>query len=445
MPDVVQNITFRTKAELAGANQVLDNLDKQIGKAKAAGKDFAELEKQRAALQQSIANTKFEEPEEAGGHGGGTKGLVQNLKELKKEAHDIPYVGAVIGALRHPIALAGIGLGLFIEGMVKLHEKMKELAADQQLENKLKSAGTSFENVAKESDRAKEAMVEAFQKSGEEARGAADSYNEIVEAISRLANASKEQLKLDTEIAKQRAALEYAQTGDKSKYDATIQAIEESNRAKEKAITHDERMAKAAAAKQDAEVKEAAAYQALIEAEFKAAEAKEAKLKVAQKELDFEAAKQRLEEKKKELGVGSIEEAQAQEASARNSYLNPSISDMMPTAYYMYKADMLRTGIASLQALQGNKDIREDLLKRAQRGEKLTEEEMNQLSGQAKTLQGEAIKQERTARRIYAAESEIQSNEDLMERKRQEAERTKAAVDSAKALQAILTHFQQSQ
>lgn len=108
-----QTITFRTKAELAGAKSAEDALQRQIGQAKALGKEYGALEKELAAVQARMKNS----AQPAGGFG---------LDKIKELATEVPILGKVISALATPAAAATGALSAVIGVMAKARHAFAE-------------------------------------------------------------------------------------------------------------------------------------------------------------------------------------------------------------------------------------------------------------------------------------------------------------------------------
>lgn len=97
MSENTVDVLFRTRAELQGARQFADELERQIGKAKALGKDYSELEGQltkvRAAIKSSSGPTLLDKLGEFAGSGtakiaaalGTTASAVETLREAFSE------------------------------------------------------------------------------------------------------------------------------------------------------------------------------------------------------------------------------------------------------------------------------------------------------------------------------------------------------------------------
>jgi len=121
---LVQELVFKTKAELAGAKAAEDALQREIGKLKALGDSSKEAEAKLAALQARMKNS-------TGPAGGGFFG------GLKDAASSIPGVGSVLSALATPVGAAVAGFSALIGVMAKARE---EFAANQESVFKLDAA-----------------------------------------------------------------------------------------------------------------------------------------------------------------------------------------------------------------------------------------------------------------------------------------------------------------
>jgi hypothetical protein len=115
MADGEVKIIFRTEAELQGAQQLEQSLERQIGAAKAAGKPFADLEEQHKRVSGSIAQNAQaakgqEEAYKTVGQatekaGNAQKSLHEALRGVNLQ---FPILGRVIGAVMSPMgAIAG--------------------------------------------------------------------------------------------------------------------------------------------------------------------------------------------------------------------------------------------------------------------------------------------------------------------------------------------------
>lgn len=147
-------VTFASKAELDGAKAFAESLERQIGKAKAAGKETGELDKQLASVKQTITQTEkalgtettaVEKTTEA------TKKLETNKRALKETlkglAFELPVVARLLSFLQNPATAAAAALGVTIGVLQRWKQRLDE-ASDAQA--KLDAIGDSVASLARQ-------------------------------------------------------------------------------------------------------------------------------------------------------------------------------------------------------------------------------------------------------------------------------------------------------
>ena len=131
MPSV--DITFKTAAELAGARAVQQNLERQIGQAKALGKDYSELSKQLAAVNDRIAKS---------GQKGSFMDLVAQVPLLQKFGSILDSVatkaGLAVGALAALVKVVSKAVKEFAEAESQVAGLDAALAQHGLLTNELR-------------------------------------------------------------------------------------------------------------------------------------------------------------------------------------------------------------------------------------------------------------------------------------------------------------------
>ena len=192
MPNIT--LRFETQAELGAANKVLQNLEQQIGKAKATGKAYDDLKAKHAELQAAIAASAaalppspnpvpLEEQNDTGdGKGKGVKSWIANLKAFKKNAHDIPGVGNLIMALKNPLVGGGIAIGAAAEAWVKFREAQREKREILEVANALEDQNIALRNLGKSAEASKEEIGAAFVKAAEKAEKSTKAYDDAMRA-----------------------------------------------------------------------------------------------------------------------------------------------------------------------------------------------------------------------------------------------------------------------
>jgi hypothetical protein len=192
MPDLI--FTIKTPAELAGAEQAAKALESAIGKAKALGNEYGEMEKQLATARQRINEYKGTQEQATEK----TKLFAQHTGELKKVAQELgremPIVGLAIRALANPIGAALSVASIFF---VTVKRHIDEL--NQKLDEMERAAAQPISNFAKNF---REAQQEASASAGEFIATVEKIVNTIgsigtktddaVKGIHRLAEAQKE-------------------------------------------------------------------------------------------------------------------------------------------------------------------------------------------------------------------------------------------------------------
>jgi hypothetical protein len=121
------DFTIRTKAELAGAEQTADALERQIGKAKALKQDYSELQKQLDTVKESLADYKSRLDES----GDATEGISLKKRELMEGLRGLSGEFPMLGeAARLAFNSVALGIGLVAAGIgavVYSAQKMAEV------------------------------------------------------------------------------------------------------------------------------------------------------------------------------------------------------------------------------------------------------------------------------------------------------------------------------
>lgn len=137
MPDY--EIIFKTKAELAGARALQESLERQIGAAKAAGKDFSELQKQVDKVNASLA-------------GAGKEGAFEKLREGLGEI--IPGFSQLDGILsklgKGGVAAVAGGFAALAGGLEAAKHSLEEFANQEQRVARLDAALAQTGNLTNE-------------------------------------------------------------------------------------------------------------------------------------------------------------------------------------------------------------------------------------------------------------------------------------------------------
>ncbi len=150
MPDLIY--TIKSQAELAGAEAAAAALEKQIGAAKAAGKDFAALDTQLQRARDTIATYQksaekgAEATTAAGEAAKKTSAPIAGLARVFGELNQlVPGLGALMQAAFSPIgaavSLAVTAITLFRTRMAELNEEFRRLSEEyaQPLNNRLQA------------------------------------------------------------------------------------------------------------------------------------------------------------------------------------------------------------------------------------------------------------------------------------------------------------------
>lgn len=211
MPDLT--FTIKTPAELAGAEQAARALEVNIGKAKALGKEYGEMQNRldtinaslkahRAAQQAAGAGTE-QLADETGKATEKTKLFEGHNKELEKVITDLsrefPLAGVALRAFANPIAaVLTVGTGVFVA--VKRHVDDLNKSMDE-LEAKGWEAsngfGQAFQRVQADAGSASREFIKTLQAITGELEAIKQAGNSAVEAIRELETAELERVNAD--------------------------------------------------------------------------------------------------------------------------------------------------------------------------------------------------------------------------------------------------------
>ena len=261
---MIQEITFRTKAELAGAQQQLDMLDKQIGKVKAlqvAGAatekqlaSLGKLQEQRGKIASAMSDIMPTMPiPESGSDAdmiGGKKGLIKSIKALKHELSGVPGLWEAAMLLKGGPAAGIIGAVMSITHAIsviqKVREELKEFASLQSDIVNHKGLDAKFREIANASRESARDFHESFMRIRDEV---AETFSTLDRQLGLI-----EQRLSDTQSilgSKAKAARKEAEAGgatpeslrgmDEAAQDASVQAA---RKAREEAIAAADQAAK---------------------------------------------------------------------------------------------------------------------------------------------------------------------------------------------------------
>ena len=228
MPDF--EIKIKTPTEMAGAIAAADALERDIGKAKALGQEFGEMQKKLDAVKESIANADPAALEDVGKklHEGGEQAKM--FGEHAHEAHSaihalgeiIPGVGMLARQMFSPatagIAIFGMGLGYLIRQLEETEQAQAKFATEvgKGIGTKLAEQGTAAQTAATEH----QAFADALNH-------AATGENSFFAAMSNRQKAFKDYIDGLEAVAKKEDEIEerriqrQMQSGDISKEDGT--------------------------------------------------------------------------------------------------------------------------------------------------------------------------------------------------------------------------------
>ncbi len=211
MADAVKSldIILRTQAELKGAEQLAAQLESQIGKAKALGKDYSELNTQLGKVRDSIKN--YAGPTEEAAQK--SEGLADKLKGVRGAAEALgrqfPIVGQAIRAFLNPIALAATA-ATFVFAKVKASIEDLNRALDAQAEIAAGKIGDIRSALRQAQSAATDASLDYLRSLDDVAQG----QDRLAIATQNALSAIRAQARAMTEVVDAQEALALAQVDE---------------------------------------------------------------------------------------------------------------------------------------------------------------------------------------------------------------------------------------
>jgi DNA repair exonuclease SbcCD ATPase subunit len=183
----VVNFTLKTQAELEGAKQLADSFERQIGQAKALGKDYSELEAQLNSVKKAIDNAdpSLKKHIEATEHSGASHRALNRVLERGNEL--IPGLGTALEFLAHGYresAAAAETATVATEGAAVANDEllisMGELAV---VFLAIQAATTYWESYKSASEGAVEAQTKATENLGKATKDLIEERDKFNEAM----------------------------------------------------------------------------------------------------------------------------------------------------------------------------------------------------------------------------------------------------------------------